>query len=66
MNGYKTYAGLLIAAVPTIASAFGFDTSTGFSEQAMEVTESIVTIIGLALALYGRLVAVVPGWFAKK
>lgn len=66
MNGLKTYTGLIIAAIPTIASAFGFDTATGFSQEAAELVESAMTIIGLGIAFYGRLVAVVPGWFAKK
>lgn len=66
MNGYRTFIGLAIAAVPNIAALLGFDTAPGFGEQATEITEAIITIIGLGVALYGRLVATAPGWFAKK
>lgn len=66
MKGYKTYLGLLVAAVPTLAGLFGFDVLPTFSEQFVETAERIITVVGLGIAAYGRLVAVVPGWFAKR
>jgi hypothetical protein len=66
LNGYKTYVGLIIAAIPNVAHLFGYETLPGFSEQAAEVVDSFITVTGLVVALYGRLVAQVPGWFAPK
>lgn len=65
-SGYKTLIGLIIASVPTLATFAGFDTSPDFTGQATEFAASIVTIGGLLFALYGRLVAEVPGWFSKR
>jgi len=43
----------------------GYHVAPGFSEQATQLLMDIVTLVGAAFALYGRLVATVPGWFAK-
>lgn len=66
MNGYKTFIGLAIAAVPTLAHIFGYTVAPGFEQSAGEIVDSIVQLIGLGFALYGRLVATVPGWFSKE
>lgn len=66
MTGYKTILGALIAAVPTLAALFGFDVAPGFSEEANAAVTDILTLIGAAIAIYGRLVAQTPGWLIKK
>lgn len=66
MNGYKTLVGLAIAAIPNIATMFGFDTAPSFQGDATELVSAIIQVGGLLFALYGRLVATVPGWFTRK
>ena len=65
MNGYKTLIGAIIAAVPTIATLVGFETSPDFEGDATELVAGIITLAGAAFAIYGRLVATAPGWFSK-
>ena len=65
LSGYKTIIGIIIAAVPTVATFFGYETSSDFEGQATEMLAGLLTIGGLCFALYGRLKATVPGWFAK-
>lgn len=66
LSGYRTYIGLIVAAVPTIAGIFGFDTAANFTPEVTELFEQLLTLIGLGIAFYGRAKATVPGWFAKK
>lgn len=66
MNGYKTLIGAAIAAVPALASLFGFEVAPGFSEEANAAVTDILALIGAAIAIYGRLVAQTPGWLVKK
>ena len=66
INGYRTYIGILVALVPTVASLFGYDVSPQLSEQATGLIEDGVTLAGLLIAFYGRLVATAPGWFARR
>lgn len=66
LTGYKTYIGLLVALIPTIASLFGFEVSGTFSDEFTKLAEDAVTILGLGLAFYGRAKANSPGWFSKK
>jgi hypothetical protein len=66
MNGYKTILGSLIAATPAFANLMGFDVAPGFGEEATAILMDVITIVGVAIAIYGRLVAQAPGWFAKK
>lgn len=66
MNGLKTYTGCIIALAPAIASRFGYDLSPVFGEEFSALLEDVWTIAGIALAMYGRAVAQVPGWFAKR
>lgn len=65
-EGLKTFIGLAIAAVPSILPLFGLEVSAAFPQEAGEIVEQIITIAGLVIALYGRLVAKVPGWFVRK
>ncbi len=66
MNGYKTYIGILVALIPTVANLLGYDVSDSFSGEFEKSAEDVVTIVGLVLAFYGRAVATAPGWFAKR
>lgn len=64
MNGLKTFTGILITAIPLIANIFGYDiVDTDAVEQ---LIEQAIQIIGISLAIYGRLTAEKPGWLAKK
>lgn len=66
LNGYRTYTGLLVALVPTLANLFGYDVSTTFSEDFGKILEDFLTLVGLAMAFYGRAVAEVPGFLVKR
>lgn len=66
LSGSKTLIGILIAAIPNVAQLFGYEVAAGFSDEASQAVNEIITIIGLAFATYGRLVAQAPGWLAKK
>jgi len=66
IQGYRTFIGILISAVPTLATFLGFDTAPNFVGDATEIAGAIVTLIGAGVAIYGRLKAETPGWFAKK
>lgn len=65
-DGFNTIAGLLIALAPTLASGFGYDTSPDFTGDATEILAATVTVIAGIYALYGRITAKAPGWFAKR
>lgn len=66
MNGYKTYIGIVIALIPTVVSLFGYSVSSDFSTQANVLSDDLITLLGLAIAFYGRSVASLPGLFVKK
>lgn len=66
LSGYRTFIGLFVAAIPNIATLFGYEVAPEFSQQANEFIESAITILGLLIALYGRMKATVPGWFARR
>lgn len=53
----KTIWGALLALLPALLSLFGLDTLPGFQEQASAVVEQVITLVGGALAIYGRIVA---------
>jgi len=65
LDGLKTFIGILIAAAPSIAGLFGYHAMPGFSEQATQIAMDMITLAGAAFAIYGRLVANTPGWFAR-
>lgn len=66
MNGYKTYTGILITALPLIASMFGYELSEHMQAEAASLLEDGIQLIGLFLAFYGRITAIKPGWLAQK
>lgn len=66
MNGYKTYLGILIALAPTIAHLFGYQLSSDFAVKVPELADTVVQIIGLALAAYGRAKAEIPGLLVRE
>lgn len=66
MNGFKTYVGIVIALAPTVAHLFGYTLTPSFTEQFPETVDTIVQLLGLAFATYGRLVATAPGWLSKE
>lgn len=55
----KTLWGVVIAALPSLAKLFGYDIAdvAGFTQGANEAVDGIVTLVGSALAVYGRLKA---------
>ena len=66
LKGYKTIIGALIAATPVLASLCGYSVSGAFAGEASQAIDQIITLIGTGLAIYGRMVAVAPGWFSKQ
>lgn len=65
LDGLNTLLGIAIAFAPTAATYFGYQTSPNFTGDATEILAAIVTVIGTVYAIYGRLRASSPGWFAK-
>jgi hypothetical protein len=55
----KTLWGVLIAALPTIASLLGYQIAdvAGFTAGANEAVDGIIALVGSALAVYGRVTA---------
>lgn len=66
MNGYRTYIGLIVALVPTVAHMFGYTVTPEFTEQFPDLADQLVQLVGLAFAFYGRAKATVPGFLAPK
>ena len=66
LKGYKTYLGIFIALMPTLANLFGFEVSPSFAQQLPILSAEFFQIIGSALAFYGRAAAQSPGWLVKK
>lgn len=66
LTGYRTIIASVIAAIPALANVLGFETAPGFTEEATEIVLGIITLGGAAAAIYFRLKATLPGWFAKK
>lgn len=55
----KTLWGVLIAALPTIAGLFGYHVTdaAAFASGAQESVDGLLTLIGSALAIWGRVTA---------
>lgn len=55
----KTVWGVVIAALPTVLAVFGYKVSdvAAFSAGADQLVDGIITLVGSALAIYGRLKA---------
>lgn len=66
LKGYKTLIGAVIAAAPALAGMLGYSVSGSFGAEATQAVDAIITLIGSAIAIYGRLVAQTPGWFSKQ
>jgi Flp pilus assembly protein TadB len=66
LDGAKTLIGVLIAALPTLATLLGYDTSPDLTGDLTEIGAGIMTIIGVGVAIYGRIVANGPMWFTKR
>lgn len=66
MSGYKTYLGILIALAPTIAHLFGYQLAPEFSTKVPEFADTVVQILGLILAAYGRAKAEIPGLLVRE
>lgn len=66
LSGSKTYIGLFVALIPTVASLFGYDVSATFNEDFTKLAEELVVLVGIAIAFYGRSVATAPGLLVKK
>lgn len=63
--GSNTYIGLVVALAPTILSWFGYAPTPEFNSQFSSELSAILTLLGGVYAVYGRLRATTPGWFAK-
>jgi len=58
--GSKTVWGLVITAIPTVANIFGYSVTEGFSEGVAGLVDQTAQLVGIAIALYGRAVALKP------
>lgn len=66
LNGLKTYIGIALTALASILHANGIDYDMGaLISQTSIGLDAIGQVIGLALALYGRMAASKPGILAK-
>lgn len=66
LNGYKTYVGLIITAAPLVAHLFGYQLTESFAGQFAGLADAIFSLIGTAIATYGRAKTEVPGWLARR
>ena len=64
--GYKTFIGAFLAVSPVIANMLGYNLSVNFGQEAGLALGDIITLIGGAIAVYGRLKAQSPGWLSKR
>lgn len=65
-DGAKRTAGLIISLIPALMNLAGFETAPGFAEDAAQIVEGIIGIVGVGLTLYGIVTAKGPMWFQKK
>lgn len=66
LSGSRTYIGLLIALIPTVANLVGYEVSATFSEDFTALAEDLIALVGIAIAFYGRAVATTQGLLVKK
>jgi len=66
LEGKKTYIGIIIAVVPVLAGLLGYETSATFGEDLTIVLNEIITLVGTAIAAYGRIVTTGAGLVTKK
>ncbi len=62
-EGSNTYAGLIVAIVPTILSVFGIHIVQ--QDQFNALLMDLISLIGTGYAFYGRARATTPGMFSK-
>ena len=65
MSGYKTLIGAGLALLTSLLPIFGYHVSDLFLTEANEIVDQIIVVLSSAFAIYGRLVAKVPGWLVK-
>jgi threonine/homoserine/homoserine lactone efflux protein len=65
LEGLKTIIGAVISMVTPVAILFDVAVSPEFVSEATEITVAVIGLAGSAYAIYGRLVAKYPGWFAS-
>lgn len=65
-DGAKRTAGLIISLIPAVMNLAGFETAPGFAEDALQIVEGVLGIVGVALTLIGIIKARGPMWFMKK
>jgi hypothetical protein len=65
-DGFRRTAGLIISLIPALMNLAGFETAPGFTEDASQLVEGILGIVGVGLTLYGIIKAKGPMWFQKK
>jgi hypothetical protein len=57
LPGAKTYIGIILAFVGTLAAQLGWDWWALVSADVQEITNQIITLVGLIIATVGRIVA---------
>lgn len=65
-DGFKRITGLIIMAIPTVLTIFGYDTSPDFVGDATEIVSAFIQVAGIVLTVYGIIKAKGPMWFMKK
>jgi hypothetical protein len=66
LSGYKTFLGAFITLLPVVARSFGFEFTESFGQEFPLALDEIVTLVGAAIVIYGRLKAQTPGWLVSK
>jgi len=64
-NGTNTYAGIIVALAPTILSWAGFAPTPEFNNEFAGTLSAIITLVGGAYAIYGKLRHQIPTWVKK-
>ena len=57
LPGFKTYIGIFLTLVGTLAQAFGWDWWAGISGDVGTVANQVLAAVGGVIAIYGRAVA---------
>lgn len=64
-DGANTYAGLIVALAPLFMSWAGFAPTPEFNANFANALMGVVTIVGAAYTLYGKLRHQIPTWVKK-
>ena len=65
-DGARRTACMLITLIPGLMQLLGFEVAPGFTEDATQIIEGAITIIGVGVTLWGIIAAKGPMWFQKK